>query len=74
MKYYKVPEDDLLELLAAAHELSVLKRDGVDNWTWYMEGREDYLQECYGNCTNYNKDFDFEDAAKIDIDSYEEIK
>ena len=36
---YIVSKERLLELLKAENELNVLEGDGVDNWTWYMEGR-----------------------------------
>ena len=42
-KQYLIDEDTLRELLHAAHTLAILERDGVDNWQWYMEGREEYL-------------------------------
>lgn len=45
MKQYLIDEDTLRELLLAAHTLSILERDGVDNWWGWMEGREDYLAE-----------------------------
>lgn len=45
-KQYLIDEDTLRELLRAGHILSILERDGVDNWQWYMEGREEYLTDC----------------------------
>lgn len=46
MKQYLIDEDTLRELLRAGHVLAILERDGVDNWQWYMEGRESYLVDC----------------------------
>lgn len=48
MKQYLIDEDTLRELLHAEHTLSILERDGVDNWQWYMEGRKEYLADCIG--------------------------
>ena len=62
MKYYKISEEELLELLADSLRLLVLDADGVDNWEWYMEGRKDFIIE------NFGKDLDFDEAAKIDLE------
>ena len=45
-KQYLIDEDTLRELLIDSHKLAILERDGVDNWQWYMEGRDEYLAEC----------------------------
>lgn len=44
-KQYLIDEDTLRDLLTAAHYYAILERDGVDNWTWYMEGRKEYVVE-----------------------------
>ena len=68
MKYYKVPEDQLTELISDSIKLSILEVDGVDNWEWYMESRKDLITEYYG------EDIDFEEAAIRDLKYYEEVK
>ena len=45
-KQYLIDEETLRKLLHAEHTLAILERDGVDNWQWYMEGREEYLVDC----------------------------
>jgi hypothetical protein len=73
---YIVSKERLLELLKAESELNVLEGDGVDNWTWYMEGRRQYLKEgaeMYGVNIDDNEDFDFEDLAELDLQNFEEI-
>lgn len=73
---YIVSKERLLELLKAENELNVLERDGVDNWTWYMEGRRQYLKEgaeMYGVNIDDNEDFDFEDLAELDLQNFEEF-
>jgi hypothetical protein len=61
MKYYKVSEEELLQLLEDSLKLMVLERDGVDNWEWYMEGRSECMQEWY------KEDLDFTEAAQRDL-------
>ena len=46
MKQYLIDEDTLRELLINSHKLTILERDGVDNWQWYMEGQNEYIAEC----------------------------
>ena len=73
---YIVSKERLLELLKAENKLNVLEGDGVDNWTWYMEGRRQYLKEgaeMYGVNIDDNEDFDFEDLAELDLQNFEEI-
>lgn len=68
MKYYKVPENQLIELISDSIQLSTLEADGVDNWEGYMINKEDLITEVYG------EDIDFEEAAIRDLKFYEEIK
>lgn len=73
---YIVSKERLLELLKAEDKLNVLEGDGVDNWTWYMEGRRQYLKEgaeMYGINIDDNEDFDFEDLAELALQDFEEI-
>ena len=73
---YIVSKERLLELLKAENELNVLEGDGVDNWTWYMEGRRQYLKEgaeLYGVNIDDNEDFDFEDLAELALQDFEEF-
>lgn len=70
--YYKVSKADLLSLLKDAAELAVLEADGVDNWWGYMEGRTECFKEWYGVSEEEACEMSFEDAAKLDIQQYEE--
>ena len=73
---YIISKERLLELLKAENELNVLEGDGVDNWTWYMEGRRQYLKEgaeMYGVNIDENEDFDFEDLAELALQDFEEF-
>lgn len=68
MKYYKVPESHLIELISNSIKLSILEADGVDNWIGYMESRKELITKVYG------EDIDFKEAAIRDLKIYEEIK
>ena len=73
---YIISKERLLELLKAENELNVLEGDGVDNWTWYMKGRRQYLKEgaeMYGVNIDDNEDFDFEDLAELDLQNFEVV-
>ena len=66
-KFYKISEEELLDLLSCALQLEVLNTDGVDNWTWYMESRGNLMEEWYG------EDLDFDEAALIELKKYERV-
>jgi hypothetical protein len=68
MKYYKVPESHLIELISDSIKLSILEADGVNNWEGYMKSSKDLITEAYG------EDIDFKEAAIRDLKFYEEIK
>lgn len=76
MKNYIVPENILLDLLKSRDKLQCLEADGVDNWTWYMEGRRQYLKEgaeMYGVNIDDNEDFDFEDLVELALQDFEVV-
>lgn len=68
MTYYKISEEELLDLLEDSLKLCVLDRDGVDNWGWYMAGRKDFMIE------NFGEDLYFDEAAKIDLERFFQIE
>lgn len=73
---YIISKERLLELLKAESVLNVLEGDGVDNWSWYMEGRRQYLEEgaeIYGVNIDENEDFDFDDLAELALQDFEEV-
>lgn len=73
---YIISKERLLELLKAESELNVLEGDGVDNWSWYMEGRRQYLEEgaeMYGVNIDENEDFDFDDLAELALQDFEVV-
>lgn len=73
---YIISKERLLELLKAESVLNVLEGDGVDNWSWYMEGRRQYLEkgaEMYGVNIDENEDFDFDDLAELALQDFEVV-
>lgn len=78
MKNYVVSEERLLELLEAENTLHCLEWDGVDNWTWYMEGRRRYIAEalCISEDEVRERDLGFIDVAQAELSDFqvEEIK
>ena len=45
MKYYKIPESELIELLASEHYLCALLGGGVEDWEWHKEAVAEYLKD-----------------------------
>lgn len=80
MKKYIVDESELLELLEAYIKLSILERDGVDNWMWYMEGEREVVREYFSEMSI--EEFDerrddglgVSDCAKLCLEDYTEWK
>lgn len=76
MNNYIISEKRLKELLAAELELRQLEWGGVDNWTWYGEGREEFLLECIKGRVpeeDIPEDIDFNYIAELDLADYEKI-
>ena len=73
-KMYLVDEETLLQLLSDQLELRQLEEAGVDNWSWYGEGREEFLLDAIGNRISKedinNNEIDFEFVAKLDLKKY----
>lgn len=61
---YIISESELIELLAMYHYANCLDAEGVDNWSWYMVNKKEYLKEFKS----------FEDLAKNDLKYYTKIK
>ena len=68
IKYYRISETDLRELLTAAHQFWALEGGGVDNWMWCGESCCDYLDQYNAD---QGTDFDdFEDLAEHEMKGY----
>lgn len=66
MRYYKISEEELRELLDSYLELSMLNWDGVDNWASRRELIKEYIPDA-------NEDTDFSDVTTLLLNDYEVI-
>ena len=71
MKYYKIDEATLRDLLIAANHYWALEGGGVDNWMWESESRHDYI-DAYNNANGTNYE-DIEEIAEAELGDYEVI-
>lgn len=72
MKYYRVDEATLRELVRSAHFGDALMNGGVDNWIGYDEARSDYLDACSDiDRTEYE---DFNALVQHDLALFDECK
>lgn len=77
MSKYIVDEKRLKELLAAELELQQLETGGVDNWSWYGEGRKEFLLEAIDGRVPEEEipiDIDFDYVAELDLANYEKLE
>ena len=75
--YYKISKETLLNLLAARLELDQLEYSGVDNWSWYGEGYQEFMKEEALDYMSEEEMPEYVDAkyvAKLMLKDYEEIK
>ena len=70
MKYYKISEDDLKDLLIDSLELCMLNMDGVDNWTGYGESHRELIKEYIPDA---DEDTGFSDVATLLLKDYEVV-
>ena len=71
---YLIEEKRLIELLVAELKLQCLENDGVDNWSYYYEGKDNFLLDCINGRAPKEKipeDLDFEDITELDIKNFE---
>lgn len=75
MKYYQISENDLLALLTIRNEYQCLDAEGVDNWEWYMENKNQFISEALNIPIEKveEEDLDFSDVAEVELKSFKEI-
>ena len=77
MNYYEISEKELLELLTSDLTLGHLEAGGVDNWSWYGEGRREYLEEAasfFLPKEEIPEDLDERNVAKLFLQNFEKIQ
>lgn len=75
-KYYKISEDKLRELIVADAILQALESGGVDNWGWYSESRQEYLEDYFSDREPQwfeENDPDFYMLAEIEMERFKEV-
>ena len=71
MRYFKLSEDELRDLLKSAYLAWALEAGGVDNWEWAGDSVQDFIDD-YNRTANFYCET-IEDMVDNDINSYEEI-
>lgn len=61
-----ISKEELEDLLTAQAKLQILECDGVDNWSYYMEGLDTFLEEAGLN----PKEDGLRDYAKLVAKNY----
>lgn len=64
-KTYVVYENELRELIHDSLKLMALENGGVDNWEWYGDSLNDFL--------NRNGEEDFYKMAEKELSNYDEL-
>lgn len=72
MKNYLVSENELKALLADSMILEALENGGVDNWRYYGNAIQDFIEAWKEeNCANPEKeDWGIEDIAEAELEGY----
>ena len=65
----KISKDLLTQLMSDSIKLDILESDGVDNWTWYMEGLNTYVKDFLNDHPDFKEWFG-ESVEEDDIDYY----
>ena len=65
MKYYRINEGDLYEILVAAYNFWELEGGGVDNWEWAGASVQDFLDDM--NKENYTSFESIEEMVEHDM-------
>lgn len=86
-RYFKVSESELLELLTAQCTLIALQHGGVDNWEWYGDSIQEWIEvQCQTEGikpfadvagqenADYVEDTSVEDIARIYLKDYQEVE
>lgn len=75
-RYFKISETQLKDLLESSLKLDQLYADGVDNWEWYGEGREQFIANCLGCSIKEveENDYYWEDVVNKELESFEVIE
>lgn len=86
-RYFKVSESELKELLRGYLTSIALEHGGVDNWDWYGESINDYIEDSCKELDikpyievagkeneDYVEDMTMEGLAEIYLQDYQEVE
>ena len=48
-RFYKISENDLRYFIKCRAKLEALEAGGVDNWRWYDEVQDEYLEDYFSD-------------------------
>ena len=74
MRYYKIAEDELLNLIESDMRLCALQNGGVDNWEWYGVSLGNFIEYNKENYSMFKgrgidpENIDFSDMAKAELE------
>lgn len=69
-EFYLVKKSKLIDLVAAYYKLTALENSGVDNWDWYGESLQSWLDAVCEEWGSSVDDVDFETVAEADLDRF----
>lgn len=72
--YVLMPKEKALSLLENNAKFIALEAGGVDNWEWYGDSLQNYLERSFSEGDCKANDFNFLDIAVREISKYQEIK
>ena len=74
MKYYKIAEDELLNLIESDMRLCALENGGIDNWKMYGVSLNNFIEYNKENYSMFKgrgidpENIDFSDMAKAELE------
>lgn len=73
-KYYRISESELRELLKDSLTLSMLERDGVDNWSQYGKSRSKIIRHYFPEAEGDDLyDLTFSDCVEVIMEDYDQL-
>ena len=75
-RFFKISEQDLIYLIKCRAKLEALEAGGVDNWNYYDEAQDEYLEDYFSYCDPefFNDNIlTFDMLADEEINKFEEV-
>lgn len=70
-----VPQKELIKLLSGYNKFLALENGGVDNWEWYCDSLNNFLDRFYTDCPQVcdEEDLSFEVVSMFDLSNYKTL-